>query len=850
MQFSSTFAGASGSSSITVVNNCKFTVWPGISSSPVLNISGFELTEGESRSLQTPGDWSGQIWGRTGCRFNRKTFTPPVTIVEINITNFQDSYDVSIRKGFNLPMTTEPTDRWVLYRKVGCGIDLNLQCPRDLQLEGGGGCKSACQVYPSPGYCCKSMTTRFPGDVPVTCNPTSYGQLFHSVCPKSVTYEYDNFFDSLVTSDGGGNYTVRFCDTFSTIKLGGQLTYMNPLVSLGGNFTLGFFFDDNSYLGIWYTNDSESRKVWVANPNNPMEFNPDYDHALSIDPNTGNLIITDGSRTLMTITNINAGPNPNVTATLEDNGNFRLINENDKRVLWQSFDHPTNVLLPGMKLGSDITTGQTWILTSWLSNEIPNAGAFTLSWEPVNETSHKILIRRRGQHYWTSENLNDQTFQNMFTIYGYTLTSVYNIKERYISYDISQDSGYVHASFPMWILTPGGQIDGGDKDTNQWVPKFCYGFQSRMGCVESSAPLCRREKDKFSYRNGDFAPHKTSNIVDSNSSLSISDCVGKCWNDCSCVGFTSSNTNGTGCVFWRGRNSFSDDPLMSSKWMYVTGPQNPTTGIKTKNKAELTVILIGTIIPLIFVRLGLLWLMKKREHQKEVEEEKRKRDEYFLELTASDSFKDVHHLESNAGKGTDLLIFSFASIVAATNDFSIENKLGQGGFGPVFKGQLNDGQEIAIKRLSRTSGQGHVEFKNELILIAKLQHTNLVRVLGCCIHREEKMLIYEYMPNKSLDFFLFDENKKVELDWPKRFNIIEGIAQGLLYLHKYSRMRVIHRDLKANNILLDENMNPKIADFGMARMFLSRLTSVKSKLSNAARDSNFTPKAGYGLGHE
>ncbi|GKF73594.1 G-type lectin S-receptor-like serine/threonine-protein kinase, partial [Tanacetum coccineum] len=112
-----------------------------------------------------------------------------------------------------------------------------------------------------------------------------------------------------------------------------------------------------------------------------------------------------------------------------------------------------------------------------------------------------------------------------------------------------------------------------------------------------------------------------------------------------------------------------------------------------------------------------------------VEEERRKRDEYFLELTASESFKDVHQLEGDGGNGNDLLVFSVASIMAATNDFSDENKLGQGGFGPVYKGKLSDGREVAIKRLSRTSGQGLVEFKNELILISKLQHTNLVRVL-------------------------------------------------------------------------------------------------------------------------
>nr|XP_028962375.1 G-type lectin S-receptor-like serine/threonine-protein kinase At1g67520 [Malus domestica] len=166
----------------------------------------------------------------------------------------------------------------------------------------------------------------------------------------------------------------------------------------------------------------------------------------------------------------------------------------------------------------------------------------------------------------------------------------------------------------------------------------------------------------------------------------------------------------------------------------------------------------------------------------------------------------------------DSSVFSYSSILAATSNFAEENKIGEGGFGPVYKGKLAMGQEIAVKRLSKRSGQGLSEFKNELIL-NELQHTNLVHLFGFCIHGEEKMLIYEYMQNKSLEHFLFDPTRGRLLDWKKRFSIIEGIAQGLLYLHKYSRKKVIHRDLKPSNILLDENMNPKISDFGLARIF-------------------------------
>ncbi|KAG8059665.1 hypothetical protein GUJ93_ZPchr0002g25709 [Zizania palustris] len=168
---------------------------------------------------------------------------------------------------------------------------------------------------------------------------------------------------------------------------------------------------------------------------------------------------------------------------------------------------------------------------------------------------------------------------------------------------------------------------------------------------------------------------------------------------------------------------------------------------------------------------------------------------------------------------SDLPIMDLSSIYEATNHFSKENKLGEGGFGPVYRGVLGGGAEIAVKRLSARSRQGAAEFRNEVELIAKLQHRNLVRLLGCCVERDEKMLIYEYLPNRSLDAFLFGSRKSAQLDWKMRRSIILGIARGLLYLHEDSCPKVIHRDLKASNVLLDNKMNPKISDFGMAKIF-------------------------------
>ncbi|CDO99670.1 unnamed protein product [Coffea canephora] len=191
---------------------------------------------------------------------------------------------------------------------------------------------------------------------------------------------------------------------------------------------------------------------------------------------------------------------------------------------------------------------------------------------------------------------------------------------------------------------------------------------------------------------------------------------------------------------------------------------------------------------------------------------------------------DIQESPASANESLEIPVIDFNRIKIATDNFSEANKLGEGGFGAVYKGRLEDGQQIAVKRLSRHSGQGMEEFKNEVVLISKLQHRNLVRLLGCCIQGEEKTVILEYLKNKSLDKFLFDRTKRLELNWEKRFNIIQGIARGLLYLHRDSCLRIIHRDLKASNILLDDDMNPKISDFGLARTF-----QVTQELANTRR---------------
>ncbi|KAE8696228.1 putative LRR receptor-like serine/threonine-protein kinase [Hibiscus syriacus] len=172
--------------------------------------------------------------------------------------------------------------------------------------------------------------------------------------------------------------------------------------------------------------------------------------------------------------------------------------------------------------------------------------------------------------------------------------------------------------------------------------------------------------------------------------------------------------------------------------------------------------------------------------------------------------------------------FSYSELKASTNNFSPSNKLGEGGFGPVYKGTLPDGRVVAVKQLSVATKYGKEQFFTEIATISAVQHRNLVKLCGCCIAGNRRLLVYEYLENKSLDQTLFGQND-LHLDWSSRFNICLSTARGLAYLHEESRPRFVHRDVKASNILLDAELCPKISDFGLAKLYDDKKTHITTR---------------------
>ncbi|XP_065859912.1 G-type lectin S-receptor-like serine/threonine-protein kinase At4g27290 [Euphorbia lathyris] len=635
------------------------------------------------------------------------------------------------------------------------------------------------------------------------------------------------------------------------------------LISRDGNFELGFFTPNNSssrYLGIWYKKLHVKTVVWIANIDAP------FTNTLGVvQVNRHGFIILQNS-TKSTVWSSNKSRNvQNPVAQLLDSGNFVVKdgnNTNFENIVWQSFDFPYDTLLPGMKLGWDLDTGLNRILSSWKTEYDPSKGDYSCfidlrGFPQIFIMKGAVIDCRIGP--WNGIQFAGSPQLKPNPIFEYKFVS--NQHEIYYSYELKNSSVVSTLKISekgvlerhVWI-----------EKTQSWLLFFSvptdqcdkYALCGPNGiCNISSYPVCEClegfvpksltdwnasdwsdgcvRRAHLSCQNGDrFLKHSRIQLPDTSSSwvdksIGLNECEELCLRNCSCVAYSNSDIRGSGCLLW-----FDDLIDMrvfaeGGQDIYIKMSASELEKEKLYQKKKAAIIISCLVLAMGILALGLFLhiLQRKCLFSAFINVIPYQNMLYIYNISGIDQLTGGYGVEEKI----ELRSFSLATIKNATDNFSLHNKLGEGGFGPVYKGTLLDGQEIAVKRLSQTSGQGQNEFRNEVVMIAKLQHRNLVKLLGCCIQGGEKLLIYDYLPNKSLDSIIFDKTKSKFVDWDKRFYIISGIAKGLLYLHQDSRLRIIHRDLKASNILLDGDMNPKISDFGLARIISKDQTAVNTK---------------------
>ncbi|XP_008777765.2 G-type lectin S-receptor-like serine/threonine-protein kinase At2g19130 [Phoenix dactylifera] len=647
-----------------------------------------------------------------------------------------------------------------------------------------------------------------------------------------------------------------------TLSQSQSLSGDQTLVSKGGNFEFGFFSPGNShkyYVGIWYKKVSKQTVVWVANREKPVSNASASELKLSEDG--GNLVLLDSKNQIWSSNSTSTASNSTI-AVLLDNGNLILKDEHGSHLFWQSFDHPTNAWLPGAKLGYDKLNKVDRFLTSWRNLEDPSPGPFSVEISPDGISQFYFLANRTRQ-YFTTGVWDGQIFSaipEMRSNYFFNFSYAADKNVNYFSYYVRDAS-----SISNFMLDFTGRMirQQWDPATEEWalycslprdpcdVYALCGSFSSCRNysspsceCLQGFEPLSMEEWNLGDHTRG--CARKTSLRCDGNDGFvrlsdvqlptnpeslaanSTEECESTCLNNCSCVAYSYD----TKCLMWNrgflGLKKLSvgsnNDEMLGVLYLRLAGSEL----VRPKSEKARTVALISSVAGLVLITSlvsVLIWRFWRKPALGVPE----------------------------AARGF-LVPFDYKDIKRATKDFS--EKLGQGSFGAVFKGILPDSTVIAVKKLEGVR-QGEKQFRMEVSTIGMIHHVNLVRLLGFCSEGDRRLLVYDYIPRGSLDSCLFRSSSEI-LDWNQRYQVALGTARGLAYLHEKCRECIMHCDIKPENILLDMNMCPKIADFGMAKLlsheFSRVLTSMRGTLGYLAPEwltgSAITPKADvytYGL---
>ncbi|KAK9937530.1 hypothetical protein M0R45_014311 [Rubus argutus] len=554
--------------------------------------------------------------------------------------------------------------------------------------------------------------------------------------------------------------------TFQSFKDG------ETIVSTDETFELGFFTpagaSGNRYVGIWYKK-SITTIAWVANRDTPLT---DSSGVLQV-TNHGILVLVNHNKNTVWSSNTSTTAQNVPVAQLLDSGNL-VVKDGNETFLWQSFDYPSDTLLPGMKLSWNKITGFNRHLTSWKSTQDPSQGNYTF--ELDHRRYGELVLKKGSVMVWRTGPWNGIRFSGLphfgpNSIFKYDLVFDDHDEEYYIfellgsiysRLTVNQDGRVQRymwiASTQTWGFLYQTQLDNCDDYAFCGPNGACnIGSSPVCDCLKGFKPKSPKDWDVVDWSNGcvrktplncsggdlfeKYPAVKLPSTEQSwfNRSMNLKECEMVCLKNCSCSAYANLDISkgGSGCLLWFGDLIDIRKQPVNGQDIYIrmaaSELDRTVINAKASESKKVRIILFGTLLSTGLLILGIALVLNYRKKQRQKYEKMRRSKKEDFELP----------------------LFDIATVICATDNFSENNKLGEGGFGSVYKGMLKDGQEIAVKRLSKHSRQGLDEFKNEVTHIVKLQHRNLVKLLGCCMQEDEMMLIYEFMPNKSLDFFIF-----------------------------------------------------------------------------------------------